>query len=125
MRNLSDDVQKLKIRKKEELEKSLNSNIAHIVIEGKLAEDFQKTQVLETVDTSVLSALAAGIPRNQFSDRPSIFKILNLSISTGLGVGVVNAITSIGIARVMEIYRDYDVEVEKTEKRIRVKMTKI
>ena len=105
-------IKEKRIKTKEELIDALGANSVRIVIEGELAEKLGKTKKMEGVGTTVLSALAAAIPKNNCSKRTSFFRIIDLSISTGLGVGVVNAIVSIGIATVIEIYRDYDIEYE-------------
>lgn len=104
------NVQRVSIKK--ELIEALRFYADKIIIEGELAEVFGKTQEIETVETSVLSVLAASIPRNRISDRLSMLKIINLSISTGLSIGVIKAMGSIGIATVIVIYRDYDVEFD-------------
>jgi len=126
MTKFSDNQINVKIvHTKKELNEALSSNAIQIVIEDKLAERFRKTEVLETVDTNVLSALAGGIPRKQTSERLSVFRTLKLGISTGLSVGELSAITSIGIGTVIEIYRDYDVEFNFNSMKKEVRLIKI
>jgi hypothetical protein len=68
--------------------------------------------------------VAAAAVAAPFTGGLSYLAAAGISATTGLGISAVIVATSVGIATVMAVYRDYDVEFEMTMMGLRVKLTK-
>lgn len=108
---------------KEELQKAYDEKVDKIIVEGQLAKKIKKTQKLKYVAPATIVGLggsiaivAGGIAAAPVTGGVSLAAsgaaTAAISAQTGLSIAAVIMAVSVGIALLMAVFKDYDVEVK-------------
>lgn len=124
------------VKDKNELKKAYEDKVDEIIITGDFAKKMNKAKVISKMTPAKLAILGAaltaasgGIAMSPFtlgaSFVISIAAVTPVAVKTGISISAVIAISSIGLALLMAVFKEYDViEAKKGDFKVVLKKRK-
>ncbi|MNM37622.1 hypothetical protein D3C81_483610 [compost metagenome] len=104
------DMESVIVRTRDELEVAKNAKAHEIVAVGKLADDLKKTRKFATLGAVGVAAIAAAVGLAPVTGGLSTLGLAAVATVTGLEIAAIITAASLGIALILAIHKDYDVD---------------
>lgn len=102
---------------KSELENARNVGAPEIIITGKLANDLHKAKKVAYVGAGTLALFMAALAVAPFTGGISMLGAASIAGLTGLEIAAIIAATTIGLALIIAVYKDYE-EIECSNEKL-------
>ncbi len=115
------------VRSKDELERAMKQGCEHITVKGELAEKIELSRKIKKLSKPVLAALTAALIAAPLTGGISGAMGLTAAAAlSGMEITAIVAVAFLGIALVLKIAEDYDIEtkVKHGDSEAEVKMTR-
>lgn len=94
---------------KKELESAKEKRYEEIIVTGKLADDLKKSKKIALAGTVTLGVLAAALASIPFTGGSSfVVGVMPVAAITGFEIAAIIAATSVGLALLIAIFKDYE-----------------
>lgn len=110
---------------KEELKNAKEKGYQEIIATGDLATDLKKASVIKALGPVAIGTLTAALALIPVTGGVSMVLAAPVWATVGItDTVVVTAIVTLGLTLVLAIFKEYDVEFEKTAEGMRAKLTR-
>lgn len=105
------------VHTKSELENAKDEKYEEIIVEGTLADNLKTGKKVTYVGGVTLALLTAALAAAPFTGGLSFFAAAPIAMLTGMEIAVIIAVTAVGLALILAIFKDYE-EIEYSEGRL-------
>ncbi len=105
---------------KEELKSAKDNGYENIIVQGTLANDLKKAKKIALAGSVTIGVLGAALAAIPFTGGLSIVAAVPIATLTGLEIAAIIIASSLGLALIIALFKDYE-EISFEEKKLVLK----